>query len=400
MTSTTPDDDADAYTLRVASEIAAVPAADWDACAGPENPFTRHAFLKALEDAGCASADEGWMPQHLLLEDPAGTLVGAMPMYLKSHSQGEYIFDHGWANAFERAGGRYYPKLLAAVPFTPATGPRLLVRDGQDFDQTARLLLQGGIQVATQFKVSGLNINFLTEREAAVATDMGLLLRTGEQFHWVNQEYADFDAFLENLSSRKRKAIRKERREALSNDIEIETVTGDALTEDHWDAFHQFYIDTGSRKWGQPYLNRTFWSLLGERCGDSVVLMLARRDGRYIAGALNLVGTDTLYGRYWGCVEDHRFLHFELCYYRAIEWAIDHGLSRVEAGAQGPHKLARGYLPTTTRSVHWIADPGFRKAVADYLQHEREEVQREIDYLDRFSPFRQAGPHVPDEGAV
>jgi len=400
MTSTTPDDDADAYTLRVASEIAAVPATDWDACAGPENPFTRHAFLKALEDAGCASADEGWMPQHLLLEDPAGTLVGAMPMYLKSHSQGEYIFDHGWANAFERAGGRYYPKLLAAVPFTPATGPRLLVRDGQDFDQTARLLLQGGIQVATQFKVSGLNINFLTEREAKIATDMGLLLRTGEQFHWVNQDYADFDAFLENLSSRKRKAIRKERREALSNDIEIETVTGDALTEDHWDAFHEFYIDTGSRKWGQPYLNRTFWSLLGERCGDSVVLMLARRDGRYIAGALNLVGTETLYGRYWGCVEDHRFLHFELCYYRAIEWAIDHGLSRVEAGAQGPHKLARGYLPTTTRSVHWIADPGFRKAVADYLQHERQEVQREIDYLDRFSPFREAGPHVPDEGEV
>ncbi len=400
MTSTTPEDDADAYTLRVASEIAAVPAADWDACAGSENPFTRHAFLKALEDAGCASADEGWMPQHLLLEDPSGTLVGAMPMYLKSHSQGEYIFDHGWANAFERAGGRYYPKLLAAVPFTPATGPRLLVREGQDFDQTARLLLQGGIQVAEQFKVSGLNINFLTAREAKVATDMGLLLRTGEQFHWVNQDYADFDAFLENLSSRKRKAIRKERREALANDIEIETVSGDALTEDHWDAFHRFYIDTGSRKWGQPYLNRTFWSLLGERCGDSVVLMLARRDGRYIAGALNLAGTDTLYGRYWGCVEDHRFLHFELCYYRAIEWAIDHGLSRVEAGAQGPHKLARGYLPTTTRSVHWIADPGFRKAVADYLQHERQEVQREIDYLDRFSPFRQAGPHVPDEGAV
>ena len=400
MTSKTPEDDADAYTLRVASEIAAVPAADWDACAGPENPFTRHAFLEALEDAGCASADEGWMPQHLLLEDPSGTLVGAMPMYLKSHSQGEYIFDHGWANAFERAGGRYYPKLLAAVPFTPATGPRLLVREGQDFDQTARLLLQGGIQVAEQFKVSGLNINFLTEREAKVATDMGLLLRTGEQFHWVNQDYADFDAFLDNLSSRKRKAIRKERREALSNDITIETVTGDALTEDHWDAFHEFYIDTGSRKWGQPYLNRTFWSLLGERCGHSVVLMLARRDGRYIAGALNLVGTETLYGRYWGCVEDHRFLHFELCYYRAIEWAIDHGLSRVEAGAQGPHKLARGYLPTTTRSVHWIADPGFRRAVADYLQHERQEVQREIDYLDRFSPFRQAGPHVPDEGAV
>lgn len=400
MTSTTSDDDQDAFTLRVASEIAAVPAADWDACAGPENPFVRHAFLKALEDAQCASAEEGWMPQHLLLEDPSGRLVGAMPMYLKSHSQGEYIFDHGWANAYERAGGRYYPKLLAAVPFTPATGPRLLVRQGEDFDRTARMLLQGGIQVATQFKVSGLNINFLTAREAEIATDMGLLLRTGEQFHWINHDYADFDAFLEDLSSRKRKAIRKERREALAHGIEVETVTGDALTEDHWDAFHQFYMDTGSRKWGQPYLNRTFWSLLGERCGDSVVLMLAQRDGRYIAGALNLVGTDSLYGRYWGCVEDHRFLHFELCYYRAIEWAIDHGLARVEAGAQGPHKLARGYLPTTTRSVHWIADPGFRKAVADYLQHEREEVQREIDYLDRFSPFRQAGPHVPDEGAV
>lgn len=400
MNTASTENDDDAYTLRVASEIAAVPAADWDACAGVENPFTRHAFLKSLEDAGCASADEGWVPQHLLLENPDGDMVGCMPMYLKYHSQGEYIFDHGWANAFERAGGSYYPKLLCAVPFTPATGPRLLVRAGEDFAQTARLLLQGGIQVATQYKVSGLNINFLTQREVDVATEMGFLLRSGEQFHWLNKGYADFDAFLGDLSSRKRKAIRKERREALVNDIEIDVVSGADLTEDHWDAFHQFYLDTGSRKWGQPYLNRTFWSLLGERCGDSVVLMLARREGRYIAGALNLVGTTTLYGRYWGCTEDHRFLHFELCYYRAIEWAIEHGLERVEAGAQGQHKLARGYLPTETQSVHWIADPGFRKAVGDYLQHERREVQREMEYLDRFSPFREAGPHVPDEDAI
>ncbi|MEC9345292.1 MAG: GNAT family N-acetyltransferase [Pseudomonadota bacterium] len=384
----------------MAGEIGSVAASEWDACAGYRNPFVSHAFLKALEESGSASAEEGWMPQHLVLEDPSGRVVGAMPMYVKSHSQGEYVFDHGWANALERAGGRYYPKLQVSVPFTPATGPRLLVRPDVDFDETARMLLQGGIEVATRYRVSSLHITFLTGREAELARGMGLLYRTGEQFHWINRDYADFDAFLEDLSSRKRKAIRKERREALEGGIEVDCLTGSDIGEHHWDAFFRFYMDTGSRKWGRPYLNRRFFSLLGERMGEKVLLVLARREGRYIAGALNLIGTETLFGRYWGCVEDHRFLHFELCYYQAIDWAIAHGLARVEAGAQGPHKLARGYLPVTTHSVHWIADAGFRRAVADYLEHERREVEQEIAYLDRHSPFRKAGPHVPDEDAI
>lgn len=392
--------DSEAFTLKVTGEIGAVAAAEWDACAGTVNPFVRHAFLKSLEDSGSASADEGWMPQHLLLEDPCGRLVGAAPMYVKSHSQGEYVFDHGWANAYERAGGRYYPKLQVAVPFTPAPGPRFLVRDGADHEGTVRLLLQGMVEVAEQFKVSGAHVTFLTEREAEIARRSGLLHRTGEQFHWLNRDYADFDAFLDDLSSRKRKAIRKERREAVADDIEIEVLNGEAIEEEHWDAFFQFYLDTGGRKWGRPYLNRRFFALLGERMADAVVLVLARRHGRYIAGALNLKGEETLFGRYWGCVEDHRFLHFELCYYQAIDYAITHGLQRVEAGAQGPHKLARGYLPVTTHSVHWIADAGFRRAVADYLEHERREVEREIGFLDRHSPFRKAGPHVPDEDAI
>lgn len=394
------EESADAFTLKVTGDISTVATGDWDACAGGDNPFVCHAFLLALEESGCASAEEGWMPQHLLLEDPAGRLVGAAPMYVKSHSQGEYVFDHGWANAFERAGGRYYPKLQIAVPFTPATGPRLLVRAGEDHAHVVRMLLQGAVRVAEQFDVSSLHVTYPTEAEAEIGREFGLLHRTGEQFHWFNEGYADFDAFLAALSSRKRKAIRKERREALANGIEVEEVTGDALSEDHWDAFYAFYMDTGSRKWGRPYLNRRFFSLLGERLGDRVVLMLAKREGRYIAGALNLAGTRALYGRYWGCVEDHRFLHFELCYYRAIDWAIRHGLQRVEAGAQGPHKLARGYLPVTTHSVHWIADPGFRRAVAEYLEHERREVEREMDYLGELSPFRKDGPHKPDEDAI
>ncbi|WP_417516201.1 GNAT family N-acetyltransferase [Minwuia sp.] len=390
----------DEFTLKLCGDISTVAAADWDACAGPANPFICHAFLSALEEAGCASAEEGWAPQHLLLESPDGRLIGCAPMYLKSHSQGEYVFDHGWANALERAGGRYYPKLQMSVPFTPATGPRLLVRQGEDVELVRRMLLQGAEQAATQMRVSSLHITFPTEEEATLGRDAGWLFRTGEQFHWVNNGYETFDDFLADLSSRKRKAIRKERAGALESGLEVEEITGADLTEDHWDAFYQFYIDTGSRKWGQPYLNRTFFSLLGERVGDRTVLMMAKRDGRYIAGALNMAGTETLFGRYWGCIEDHRFLHFELCYYRAIDWAIRHGLKRVEAGAQGPHKLARGYLPVTTHSIHWIADPGFRKAVADYLEHERREVQREIDYLSDFSPFRKGGKHVPDEGAI
>ncbi|WP_416897671.1 MAG: GNAT family N-acetyltransferase [Minwuia sp.] len=394
------EDVSDEYVLKLCGDISTVAAEDWDACAGEENPFVCHTFLQALEESGCASAEEGWMPQHLLLEDPSGRLIGCAPMYLKSHSQGEYVFDHGWANALERAGGRYYPKLQIAVPFTPATGPRLLVRDGEDLVQTRRMLLQGAAQAASQMKVSSLHITFPTEAEARLGRSEGWLFRTGEQFHWENNGYADFDAFLEDLASRKRKAIRKERKGALENDIEVEEITGADLNEDHWDAFYRFYMDTGSRKWGRPYLNRTFFSLLGDRMGENVVLMMAKREGRYIAGALNFAGSETLFGRYWGCIEDHRFLHFELCYYRAIDWAIRHGLSRVEAGAQGPHKLARGYLPVTTHSIHWIADPGFRRAVDDYLEHERREVQREIDYLSDLSPFRKGGKYTPDEGAI
>jgi predicted N-acyltransferase len=390
----------DEFVLKLCGDLTTVPEAEWDACAGPENPFVSHAFLTALEEAGCASAEEGWMPQHLLLENPDGRLIGCAPMYLKSHSQGEYVFDHGWANALERAGGRYYPKLQMSVPFTPATGPRLLVRRGEDVELTRRMLLQGAAQAAEQMGVSSLHITFPTDEEAQLGRAEDWLFRTGEQFHWVNNGYSTFDDFLADLSSRKRKAIRRERAGAMENGIEVEEVTGSDLNEDHWDAFYQFYIDTGSRKWGQPYLNRTFFSLLGEKVGDRTVLMMARRDGRYIAGALNLAGTETLFGRYWGCVEDHRFLHFELCYYRAIDWAIRHGLKRVEAGAQGPHKLARGYLPVATHSIHWIRDAGFRRAVADYLEHERREVQREIDYLGDFSPFRKDGKYQADEGAI
>jgi len=393
-------DDPDAFTLEICSDLDVVSADEWDACAGNDNPFVRHTFLSILEESGCASGEQGWLPQHLLLRNPDGLLVGCAPMYMKSHSQGEYVFDHGWANALERAGRRYYPKLQIAVPFTPATGPRLLVRDGQDVDLTRRMLLQGAIQAAQQLKVSGIHITFPTDAEADVARDDGWLYRTGEQFHWINRSYQTFDDFLADLSSRKRKAIRKERGGALENGIEVEELTGADLTEEHWDAFYRFYLDTGSRKWGQPYLNRTFFSLLGERFGDHVVLVMARREGRYIAGALNLVGSETLFGRYWGCSEDHRFLHFELCYYRAIDWAIRQGLGRVEAGAQGPHKLARGYLPVATHSVHWLAEPDFQQAVSNYLEQERREVEREIDYLSEFSPFRKDGKYQPDEGAI
>jgi len=390
------DRDPDAYTLKLCGDISTVPAEDWDACAGIANPFICHEFLRILEESGCASPEAGWAPQHLLLEDPTERLIGCAPMYLKSHSQGEYVFDHGWANALERAGGRYYPKLQMSVPFTPATGPRLLVREGENEELTRRMLLQGAEKAALQMGVSSVHITFPTEAEAMLGREQDWLFRTGEQFHWVNNGYETFDDFLADLSSRKRKAIRKERKGALENDIEVEEITGADLNEDHWDAFYQFYMDTGSRKWGSPYLNRTFFSLLGERLGGKVVLMMAKREGRYIAGALNLAGTETLFGRYWGCVEDHRFLHFELCYYRAIDWAIRHGLKRVEAGAQGPHKLARGYLPVTTHSIHWIANDSFRRAVDEYLEHERREVQREIDYLSDFSPFRKDGKYQAD----
>jgi predicted N-acyltransferase len=379
----------DPVLLRVVSHIDEVPAADWNACALPDNPFISHAFLHALEESGSATAETGWLPQHLLLEDRGGTLLGCMPCYLKSHSQGEYVFDHGWADAYMRAGGRYYPKLQVSVPFTPVTGKRLLVRAGLKQTERESLLLQAARQVTERLGVSSLHITFLTRGEWQLAGELGFLQRTDQQFHWRNEGYRGFEDFLAALTSRKRKAIRKERRDALAGGIEIEWVTGRDLTEAHWDAFFAFYVDTGSRKWGSPYLTRTCFSLLGRTLADRLLLVLAKRSGRYVAGALNVIGPDTLYGRYWGVLEDHPFLHFEVCYYQAIEFAIAHRLARVEAGAQGEHKLARGYLPSETYSAHYIADPGLRRAVADFLKRERRAVARDIALLSEESPYRQ-----------
>jgi predicted N-acyltransferase len=331
------------------------------------------------------------MPHHLLLEGNVGTLLGAMPCYLKSHSQGEYVFDHGWADAYERAGGRYYPKLQVSVPFTPVPGKRLLVRAGEGESAREATLLQAAMQVTDRLGVSGLHVTFLTRPEWELAGELGFLQRTDQQFHWQNEGYARFDDFLGELASRKRKAVKKERREALADGITIEWVTGSDLTEAHLDAFFDFYVDTGSRKWGSPYLNRQCFSLMRESMADNMLLVLAKRAGRYVAGALNFIGVDTLYGRYWGAIEEHPFLHFEVCYYQAIDFALQHGLTRVEAGAQGGHKLARGYLPSETYSAHYIADPGLRRAVADYLKRERLAVTREIALLTEESPYRKSG---------
>lgn len=370
--------------------MAEIPAAEWDACAGRDNPFLSHAFLLAMERSGAASAAHGWAPAHLLARDAGGRLVACAPLYAKSHSQGEYVFDHGWAEAFERAGGRYYPKLQIAVPFTPVPGPRLLIHPEAPYEETARALIAGAIGATRQLGFSSLHLTFCTEAEWRLCGEMGLLQRTGEQFHWENRSYADFEDFLQDLASRKRKALRKEREEVATSGIRIEVLQGAEITEAHWDAMFAFYLDTGGRKWGRPYLNRESFRELAEGLGQAMVLMLASRGARPIAGALHVLGSDTLYGRYWGCSEEQRFLHFELCYYRAIDFAISHGLKRVEAGAQGPHKLARGYLPKPTYSAHWIADAGLRRAVARYLEGERAAVAEEIEFLDAHGPFRQA----------
>jgi len=377
-----------ATQVEIIDSLSRIAAEDWDACAGMDNPFLRHGFLHGLEAAGCVAPDTGWQPQHLVIRDSAGRPRSAMPCYLKGHSQGEYVFDHAWAEAYMRAGGRYYPKLLSAVPFTPVTGPRLLLRpDAPEDDRSA--LLDAFQHCVFRFGLSSGHITFFKEGEATLAESRGYLLRTDQQFHWFNRGYGGFDDFLASLASRKRKQIRKERRAALAEDIEVEILTGGDIAESHWDAFFEFYQDTGARKWGRPYLNRDFFTLLGERMPDSLVLILARRDGRWIAGALNLLGGDTLFGRYWGCVEDHPFLHFELCYYQAIDIAIARGLARVEAGAQGPHKIARGYEPVVTRSAHWLADPGFFDAVRRYLDLERRDVEEAVRILQGHSPFRR-----------
>ena len=386
------DTDKPTVTVRAAGGISALDRDQWNACAGADNPFVSYEFLSALEESKSATAETGWGAHHIVIEGDGGELLGAAPMYLKGHSYGEFVFDHAWAHAFEQAGGNYYPKLLIGVPFTPVTGPRLLVPEGPDQVQTQQTLVAAAIEVAKKLDVSSLHINFPTTAEWERLGNFGLLLRAGEQFHWVNQGYATFDDFLGELTSRKRKAIKKERRAAMANDVEIEVLTGAELSEAHWDAFYEFYLDTGARKWGSPYLNRDFFSLVSAAMADRIALVMAKSDGRYVAGALNFIGSDTIYGRYWGAREHHRFLHFEVCYYQAIEFAIKRGLTRVEAGAQGPHKLTRGYLPVHTYSAHWVRNPSFRDAIANYLEQERDQVDAEIDYLEKHSPFRKTGP--------
>jgi len=351
----------------------------------------------ALEESGSATARTGWSPHHLVLEEPDGSLAGVVPMYLKNHSRGEYVFDHGWADAFERAGGHYYPKLQVSVPFTPATGRRILARPGLFQEQTEDQLIAGIVELTRQLEVSSVHLTFLSQAQWQRLGDVGFLQRTDQQFHWLNEDFETFDDFLTVLTSRKRKNLRKERARALENGIEIEWITGSDLTEAHWDAFYNFYTDTGLRKWGTPYLTREFFSLVGANMPDQTLLIMAKREGQYIAGALNFIGSDTLFGRNWGCIEDHPFLHFEVCYYQAIDFAISRDLKRVEAGAQGAHKLARGYLPTHTYSAHYIANPSFREAVEGYLEQERHHVDHDIAALSRHTPFRTTDTPQPNE---
>ena len=403
-------------TLRVANSIGEVAADAWDACANPRlgatqnqsrgaissctnggeaslgagyNPFISHDFLSALELSGSVRTRVGWQPMHLLAETPQGMLLGAAPCYVKSHSRGEYVFDYGWAEAYERAGGSYYPKLQVAVPFTPATGRRLLVRPGEAAQAVRRALADALIDICRRCDASSVHVTYPTEAEWDLLGSRGYLKRTQQQFHWENQGYDGFDAFLAALSSRKRKTIKRERTQALAPGISVHWLSGCDLTESVWDAFFAFYMETGSRKWGRPYLTRSFYSLVGEKMRDRILLVMAKRNKRWIAGAINFIGSDTLFGRHWGAIEHHPFLHFELCYYQAIQYAIEHRLARVEAGAQGEHKLLRGYMPTTTYSAHYIVDPGLRRAIDDFLRRERVYVTAAGEELAEAAPFRK-----------
>src|SRR5713226_4158419 len=404
-------------TLESLPSVSQIPAEDWDACANPAspraglngldtlasldtpsysctnsilryNPFVSHAFFSAVEASGSATPRTGWGPRHLLARID-GTIAGIVPCFLKSHSQGEYVFDRGWADAYERAGGRYYPKLQVSVPFTPATGPRLLIRDGVDRERIRIALASGLVALCGMTKASSVHVTFAREAEWKFLAAQGFLQRNDQQFHWHNRGYGCFEDFLNSLNSRHRKAIRRERREALADGITIHTLTGNDISEDAWDAFFAFYMETGSRKWGRPYLTRSFFSLIGESMAEDVALIMARRNGRWIAGAINFIGSDTLFGRNWGAIEHHPFLHFEVCYYQAIDFAIRRGLKTVEAGAQGEHKIARGYLPQTTYSAHYIADPDLRRAISDYLRHERAFVAEAARELSDAGPFRK-----------
>jgi predicted N-acyltransferase len=387
--------------ISVVGAIDEISADAWDACANPVagdhnshqetvyNPFVSHDFLSAIEKSHSVGGRTGWQPQHVVAKTAHGELLAAAPCYLKSHSRGEYVFDRGWAEAYERAGGSYYPKLQIAVPFTPATGPRLLLRPGPNSEAVGRALASGLIELCKLSDASGVHVTFATEPEFRLLGELGYLQRTDQQFHWENSGYSTFDDFLAALSSRKRKTIRRERQDALQNGISVHWLTGSDLTEDVWDAFFEFYMETGSRKWGRPYLTRSFYSLVGEKMGDRIVLIMAKRAGRWIAGAINFLGSHTLFGRHWGAIEHHPFLHFELCYYQAIDYAIAHKLLRVEAGAQGEHKISRGYMPTTTYSAHYIADPSLRRAIADYLVRERAYVAAAGEELSSLAPFRK-----------
>ncbi len=404
-------------SLEAVSSVSQITADEWDACANPRtvlgslngpdtlasseiagdsrcrlaadyNPFVSHAFFAALEASGSACARTGWGARHLLARID-GSIAGIVPCYLKSHSRGEYVFDRGWADAYERAGGNYYPKLQASVPFTPATGPRLLIRDGVDAELIGGALASGLVALCDATEASSVHVTFAREQEWKLLAENGFLQRTDQQFHWHNQGYAGFEDFLGSLNSRHRKSIRRERREALAAGITIHALTGTDITEEAWDAFFEFYMETGSRKWGRPYLTRAFFARIGETMARDVLLVMAKRNGRWIAGAINFIGSDALFGRNWGAVEHHPFLHFEVCYYQAIDFAIKRGLKRVEAGAQGEHKIARGYLPQTTYSAHYIADPGLRRAVNDYLRRERQYVAEAVRELTDAGPFRK-----------
>jgi len=382
-------DGTEPLTLTLHSRIAEIDPAEWDACAGADNPFVSHAFLGAMEDSGSAGPRTGWLPQHAVLRTGSGEVVAAAPMYAKSHSYGEYVFDHGWAHAFERARGKYYPKLQVAVPFSPVPGPRLLVRP--DSGVTLETLAGALVQACGELDLSSVHATFCTEPEWHQLGEAGWLQRLGMQFHWDNAGYASFDDFLGALSSRKRKVLRRERRDANAAGLTFRALRGGDIGKRDWDAFYRFYSSTVDRKWGSAYLTRQFFTLLGDRLGDAVVLMTAEHDGTPVAGALNLAGTDTLYGRNWGCRGDWPFLHFELCYYRAIDWAIEHGLKRVEAGAQGRHKIQRGYVPRPTFSAHWIAHSGLRRAIANFLDEERPAILADMAALADESPFRKGG---------
>jgi len=372
--------------VRLVQGIDKIDAAAWDSCAGADQPFLSYAFLFALEASGAATAETGWLPLHVVAEQD-GEIIACAPMYLKSHSYGEYIFDWGWANAYERAGGQYYPKLQVAVPFTPVPGPRLLTKPGIDIAKPA--LVQGLLSATSQVECSSLHITFCQEPEWRELGEAGMMRRTGVQYHWHNRGYQSFDDFLSVLKSSKRKMIKKERSKVLAQDLTLETLTGDAITPEIWDHFYPFYLSTVDKRWGSAYLTKPFFIRLGELMPERIVLVMARHNDRYVAGALNLLGNDTLYGRNWGCRKEFEFLHFEACYYAAIDFAIENGLARVEAGAQGQHKLHRGYEPVSTYSVHWIRDPRFRTAVDQFLEQERFEMERETEALRGLLPYRQ-----------